>query len=856
MGSRNKRPAESRSRGNSPPGKRNCPPGRRSSFQDKVRQHLLKTRKLVTASLTPQQYAATRNPWSCPSPPASRRSSAAIPTGQPSDQHRPNTQQSEDGSQDPLTPAHNAPIMSPQSIGSGASTPAHQVAPIVPSMLSHGGDSVPASYVARMQPQEAPTGIQSKPTMDALRKMRARRIALASTLNANSMTFHTPAPAPALAPVASSVSIQLENLVKELLNEVAQLKKERLAMAKRLDALEQLKSPTTPETNGPLETTVKAPEHLKAVLVRQDKLENELQSLLDSQSTEAGIKRIVAEEVSAKLEGTKQVIETANKVSRTVLEKRIDHKTKSLSDKHSELIRHINKHIGPTKEEYEKTNKPIVDRVREVEVDIRSLQKGFEEADRRTQDRLHRFSTQIGQVKNVQSEQSKLATRVDNLEKTILKPGTLVQSLPSSFPPTEAETTATTDDLVNFTSLRLSHVEKLVNELRLDKQANSETHVESNEKIAADMAQLREHVELEFTRLRTEVQLRLSDGANQSFQDRLESWDEVIENLERDASDKGLRISVLEDSVPKQFYDKFDPLQQKVDRIVAQIEENQIGHTEMGKERQNLERLEQSILDEKVTREKAVCDLSSRLATKAESDVRQMDAFRLTLQNLYDQYKNITSDDVHQKMVHWFLQMHPSNSASMLQQFAVLKRDVSHLQSRSNELQNLLNKQYPSKIIPEQSDRNENPRSLANAVDTTAEETLTRVDALKKQTDALQSGLQDLQLRLHYVNGAVATSASKSALDSLSHSIQMIEQQLQSSKADTQSIQHLEKGLAKVKEIIDDNAVFLPQLGVMYVAIAELQDHLQSVNINTSAKKPLELDWTYNLKNDMLESHQ
>ncbi|KAH9882948.1 hypothetical protein J1614_000314 [Plenodomus biglobosus] len=893
-----KRPSGSRSRGNSPPEKRNCPPARRSSLQDR--------------------YAATRNP---------------TPTTQ---QHIfGRAEQRQEQTRDPSVSSYDSRFMSPRSIGSGASTPVHHAAPTAPSMLPQGGDSARTSYLARIQQHETATGANGKLTMDSLRKIRERTRAVASNLKATSMASNISGEAP------------LEDIIKDLQTEIAQLKKERLVMAERLDALEQHKlalqttdhirfqrevedlstlskklesneskqtqelqhvlsrqaaiedsvkglatmttemssiqswkssMPTTAELKGLFDTTTKQSDSLEAVISRQDQLEGTVRGLLglsnevaslktwqESQPTETDRRALVTQELAPELEAIKQVIEARNETTKTALVKRIDDRVKSLSEKHSELIRHINKHIGPAKQAYDRTENSIIDRIDKAEVKMESLLREVEDADRLAQERI---SQDIDDKFKALRESRALA---EDLESTVIQIMDRLQQQPKQ---------------------------------PLGKLVSLDTQDKPNEKIATDMPPSQEQFHTDIAAIDTELHTQLpEDGLMASMQVQLDSFDKILEKLEKDAFDKADRISVLEESVPRQFNEKFDPLQQKVQWAIGQIDETKKAHTEISTamhtlqesarsigsspvnaanaaaaHKQDFERLQSSILYEKTKQDQAISDLKSRLATKAEADamIKQMDSFRLTLRNLQDQYANITSDDVHQKMVHWFLQMYPSNSASMVQQVASIKQDVSLVQSRLHELQALLNKERRVENSPEDSKRIEDAHNIADAAVATAKEVLSKVDAQNEQIqnarsiadaavatankafskvdaqiDSLHKGLPKI---LQDMASASSPFVTNSAMDALNHSFRKVESQMEK---DTQLMQQLMAGLAEFHEVnlslIQPNKVFLPKLGEMYIAIAQLQDVLESVNENSSAKEPVHFKWTFDLTKYMEE---
>jgi DNA repair exonuclease SbcCD ATPase subunit len=252
----NKRPAEPRSRGNSPPTKRR-PPERRPSAQDRVCIAIRAALSLISIDF--RQYDAPA------SPPLSRKSSvsglpANVPTG-PShkiDHYRPDkgdglekrlpnglAQKAGDETVSRRESAGHA--LSPVSNGSGSSTPVHP-APPAPSMVP--GSATPLSG----RPQQEPAGRDGVPTILAIQRLKSRKQAIADE---------------------GKRSSDMQALLSAQQAEIKQFAKERAEMSEKLASLQGL-----PDKVSQLETQLKThaplsvdPKLLQGALERITELE-------------------------------------------------------------------------------------------------------------------------------------------------------------------------------------------------------------------------------------------------------------------------------------------------------------------------------------------------------------------------------------------------------------------------------------------------------------------------------------------------------------------------------------------------------------------------------------------------------
>jgi predicted nucleic acid-binding Zn-ribbon protein len=97
--------------------------------------------------------------------------------------------------------------------------------------------------------------------------------------------------------------------------------------------------------------------------------------------------------------------------------------------------------------------------------------------------------------------------------------------------------------------------------------------------------------------------------------------------------------------------------------------------------KQDLDHLQAFAAGEKDRRDHEIRSIREQLATKQETAVaeRAMDVIKLGVRNLQDQYNNITTDDLHQRMAGWFLEQYPSDTANFLRRISGVEQELRRL---------------------------------------------------------------------------------------------------------------------------------------------------------------------------------
>ena len=213
-----------------------------------------------------------------------------------------------------------------------------------------------------------------------------------------------------------------------------------------------------------------------------------------------------------------------------------------------------------------------------------------------------------------------------------------------------------------------------------------------------------------------------------------------LDETDQNVHQQSIIIGGLNEELPSLFTQKFDPFKQQVEPQLERI----LGD---------------------------VRDIKSQLGSKVETQTmdQQMDRFTLAVQSLQSQFDNITTDALHQQMVHWFVQHYP-DARGLLQQFTSAQQAVDRheefikqmywIQSRSQDLTMLLN--AASQIHTLLQSATEFQR-LANHAKTAVDQTKEAGAELKQQAtqmEVVQNAVKGLQTTVHTLKTSASASAS------------------------------------------------------------------------------------------------
>jgi chromosome segregation ATPase len=217
----------------------------------------------------------------------------------------------------------------------------------------------------------------------------------------------------------------------------------------------------------------------------------------------------------------------------------------------------------------------------------------------------------------------------------------------------------------------------------------------------------------------SDIYSRLAD-VEQNFSD----LDAVVEGVERTIHGHESKIEVLQEDLPKMLSAQFDPFKQQLNhdrevtnskveklqqdvimlqQIIRSSAETEAAHKTFESLKQEVIKLQQNVISETALRVSNIAFLEKQLSGKADTNIlnQQMDQLKHSFRVLQDQYNNVTTDELHGKMVHWILQHYPTSTAHMQQQYGSLHQEVKGLQDlfaqiawiqpRSQDLITLLN---------------------------------------------------------------------------------------------------------------------------------------------------------------------
>ncbi|KAH7089732.1 hypothetical protein FB567DRAFT_521410 [Paraphoma chrysanthemicola] len=708
-----KRPADPRSRGNSPPDKRVRPPERSYSAQDRFANSSEAADRRI-----PNNLSRTREDLS------SRRPSAG---------HSP------------------LQMMSPGSAGSGGSTPVHGAAPLVPSMLPRAVSSGTAPEAA-VQTQGGPM------TLATLQKLKTKKLALTKSA----------------APPSHS---KLASLVEAQQAEISQLKKDREDLFEKLKAVESLPDRFKEHTERLDQIVTEAKDasilsrldeleklmSLPARIIELETAAKEPSAKPDAfkAELEKKLRAYVLETIAANFsEGTR----TSQSEVKAV-EARLDQHIKEQQDS----LRTLSSRLQSVEELQVKDEERFTSIDRDLKKltrhdgdnydDIKSIKSRLllhfgeskqEKPGHGLLTRVEKLATQCGQVRTFHNDVSKdtkaLVARVDKLEQKSKGPGAgfVEVGTPVAQPLSEdtikrldqidkdieeirpsIESVKSLDSKMDNMGDRINHVTASVqlvqtetahNKEALEGVKNSLSSVsEAVHKLEATQNQGTADIDLE-TRL-TSLEARIPstpiqapvEATSSDMDVKIEYLYKAVGNLDDGltAAEKTLHehthtIEFTQKEFPTLFKTNFDPFKLKAEQRLKQIDQEldslkrqvqtqppPTPGVDVADTANSLRQEFQSWLtNERGQRDHAIHEIRTELRQKADSAStdQQMDTFRLSFRSLQDQYNNITTDELHGRMVHWFLQNFPNSTADLFQQYSVVQHDVKRLQALSNQV--------------------------------------------------------------------------------------------------------------------------------------------------------------------------
>lgn len=342
----------------------------------------------------------------------------------------------------------------------------------------------------------------------------------------------------------------------------------------------------------------------------------------------------------------------------------------------------------------------------ELKNDIESMKKWKNnQSNLSTKTVLERFDQVEISTKNANTQQEKNSNQqrklIDKQEKLIERLAKVEQNC--------KENNTATQSSAEFEKTIVQQTKKLEKDLG-DLQTLAKNLLDQASRNKLGQAQDQDDIDTVQTMMR-----ELKDQSQQN-KDGLELIDESLTNVEKLVHEHGNAIEGLGTNIiPALFTQQIEPLKQYYEQQLTSISEQLEMHkyeitklklqqslksenssrqpaTEMDSPQvmsifkdmkslqQEMSELKASLSAETARQDRDVKDVKGQLTTKEDTFAvdRKLDSVRQGLNSLEDRYQNITTDQLYQKMVHWFVQAYPSN-ANMAQQLATIKMQVAQL---------------------------------------------------------------------------------------------------------------------------------------------------------------------------------
>tara|TARA_R110002003_G_scaffold2429_2_gene24294 strand:+ start:2838 stop:5237 length:2400 start_codon:yes stop_codon:yes gene_type:complete len=712
---------------------------------------------------------------------------------------------------------------------------------------------------------------------------------------------------------------QLEELTKRL-NKTTEDSKKDSTILGRLAELEKLMF--VPDKIKELEaTTIKISADTKHITDLKRDI-NDLNVWKEAQSTsearvEEKLKASILDVIASKLSDGADAAQKGIEATETRLTRRIDKQDKSLDS--LEALRNIvNKDLpkvlalerkvreleGDEQNTYDKTTK--IQSWLDLYV---GSDKEFDKHDQSLVVRVDKLATQCGQVQTIQSEQSKLsneltrliagqdetskeakalAARVEKLEKKanapgpgFIKVGNTVANSPNNA------TSGLPDALKQFGQLN-----KDVKELRQSLegvQSSGTNMVEINQRfeLVSQSSQKNGAATEQNTKAVEDLQKHLDQVATdvKQVQGEMEKMSGVLEDLDKGLTanekmvhDHDARIKVVHEEVPALFRTYFDPFKQKIEQQLEQLGQavnDSVQQVEDLKHlRQEVDQVQSMLKNEQAVRDQAIRLVKHEITQKAElaTTNEQMERFSLAFRNLQEQYNNITTDDLHGRMVQWFLQNYPNSTANSLQQLSLLQQDVQRLQALSAQVSWIQTQsQNLADLLTNAPKLDEACKGASDAI-AKAGVIETKVQEQRKLLESVQGAVDGLQQSFHNLNSATSPFVKVQAILDIERRFEALKAHVEgrlagerqacvdlanelrsTSSQMTAGIEDIAKASSALRNLRNDvdtlnndyikpNRDFFGLFGNMVIAIGQLQSVVENLNQNLP-KGPLAIEW-------------
>ena len=402
----------------------------------------------------------------------------------------------------------------------------------------------------------------------------------------------------------------------------------------------------------------------------------------------------------------------------------LEETVKNLREDGDDLNNDIKRYIGPMKQAYETTKGNALVRIEDLEDESRLLRKD--------QDILR------NEQKQLLEKLSKLPDRTDKPPSTSTDPTGLAQVVSSNGRNIE-KLTKDVNEMKALTKELQQQSNRAHSAQRVD-EALSHEHMKLAERVkkletmpkrpaspapATGSVQLKKSVDNledcvsqhDFRELWTHVR------GETGLDTIIDGLQDDVEKMGQDVHAHGVDLALLQKDFSAIFADKFDPFKASVEKqwqaysqtfmeLSESLSKLQDQVTKSKSEKvetpttsqlQSLNVLLRDMVTVKEQQTSITADLhrqhtdieglKDQVALKQDTSAatQAVDAVKAAIRSLQNQYDNISTDDLHQKMVNWFLHAYPNNAANMVQQFGVIQHEIGQLRRFTDQISRIPN---------------------------------------------------------------------------------------------------------------------------------------------------------------------
>jgi hypothetical protein len=321
---------------------------------------------------------------------------------------------------------------------------------------------------------------------------------------------------------------------------------------------------------------------------------------------------------------------------------------------------------------------------------------------------------------------------------------------------------------------------------------------------------------------------------------------EVVEGLQKKEQEQDVVIDVLQNVVPNMLTKSFDPFQAQV------RQDRELTNTKLDALVQEVLALQQSSRaseEMKVASEEtriAIEDLKQEISSIRQQVLEKADAntmdehmnnFRHSFRVLQDQYSNLTTDELHGKMVHWILQHYPTSTVTMQQQYASLLQDVRDVHELYAQLSWIPSKKPDLVALLENG--LQQGHMFADEASVSASQAMIKVGAIEAilkdnsgEIQSLQRALTGVQQSLQNLNTASFIRAS--VVDEAKKTVEALSDRF--TQLDDASSTLRQEHDALMQDFIEPNRETFGMFGEMLALVGQIQVFTESVYMKFPTK--------------------